>query len=151
MGIECGRRRLLQEDPGTVRTRGKLFTLVLLFFTLSQPIGFVFFCYNLDLIAPGSRLSAVIEMLFYSVTALIALAGVWGWRRWGVYLLALGAVFGFLADLFSGVPLSEMGVRIGVNEVTYGTEYSFIPGPPAVFGTMIALILCIYRRWRWFH
>jgi hypothetical protein len=141
----------VQDDPGTL-ARGKLFTLALLLLTLSQPIGFVLFCYWwLDFITPDYRTVAVIEVALLAVTGLVALLGIWQWRRWGVYLLVLIAVLSFVYDLLSGVPLSEMAVRIGVFEVTYDTSYPFIPGLPVVLATMITFIVGLYKRWPWFR
>lgn len=49
-----------------------------------------------------------------SVAALIGLAGVWFWRRWGVYLVGALSVIGVASDAIFGIPSWQMLMRLAL-------------------------------------
>lgn len=48
------------------------------------------------------------------IVALVAYAGIWLWRRWGVYLLAVVAVIGVVSDAVFGLPSWQLLVRLAL-------------------------------------
>ncbi|MGH8908889.1 MAG: hypothetical protein ACRD0K_20950 [Egibacteraceae bacterium] len=65
-----------------------------------------------------------------AVATLVAVAGVWRWHRWGVFLFGLTVAAGLVIDLRTGIPPVVLLVRIALVAVLTET---------------------IRQRWDWFH
>lgn len=134
--------------------RGFWLTVILLIFIFGQPLSFAFYCrYWYELAALGEPVSFIdiLTTIAIASAALVALGGVWYWKRWGVYSVVLIIMINLVSDLLAGLPLSSLFIRLGILEYQSGTDITFLPGPPVVLGMVVTLLITIYKRWNWFH
>jgi uncharacterized membrane protein len=60
---------------------------------------------------PGQGI--VLTAMALTVAVLVGLAGIWTWRRWGVYPVGILAIIGVVSDALLGTPAITILVRIG--------------------------------------
>lgn len=112
--------------------RGGALTTILIILTLAQVLGLVLLLVTWRNMAdhgrPGQGL--VLAGIVGVVLVLAGLAGIWQWRRWGVYLFGLVAVIGLVSDLLFGISPAQLLVRIGL---------------------LAALAAALRPRWELFH
>jgi hypothetical protein len=94
--------------------RGGALTTILVILTAAQVLGLVLLVVTWrDMVDHGrSGQGFVFAGIVGVVLALAGLAGVWQWRRWGVYLFGLVAVIGLISDLLFGISPVQLFIRI---------------------------------------
>ena len=96
--------------------RGGALTTILVILTLAQVLGLVLLLVTWRTMAdrgsPGQGL--VLAGIVGVVLALAGLAGIWQWRRRGVYLFGMVAIVGLASDLVLGISPVALLVRIGL-------------------------------------
>jgi hypothetical protein len=113
------------------RTRGAWLTVMLVFFTLAQVLvlGLLYLSWR-DLVDRGQPGQGItLTAMVATTAALVALVGVWRWKRWGAYLFGLIVLAGLVIDLLSGVSPVALLARVAL---------------------VVLLAWAIRQRWEWF-
>jgi hypothetical protein len=94
--------------------RGIPLTVLLVIFTLAQLWGVVFGFMTWQSIVAHGRAHPELPLIgaILGIVGIVALVGVWLWRRWAVYLLAAVIVIGVLTDVWFGLPSITLLIRL---------------------------------------
>jgi hypothetical protein len=98
----------------TAVERGIPLTVLLVLLTLAQAIGVVSGVVTWQSIVSHGQTHPELPLIgaILGIVGLVAFAGVWLWRRWGVYLLTAVVVIGVLSDVWFGLPSYALLVRL---------------------------------------
>lgn len=96
--------------------RGGLLTTLLVIMALAQVVGLVLGVMAWHSIVAHNQRHPELPLIGVVLAAagLVALVGVWLWRRWAVYLFAVLAVIGLVSDVWFGVPAITALIRVAL-------------------------------------
>lgn len=112
--------------------RGGLLTVLLAIMTVAQVIGIVLGVITWQSIVAHNRPHPELPLIgaILATAGLVAIVGVWKWRRWAAFLFAALAVVGLGVDAWFGVPAITVLIRVAL---------------------LAALAECIRQRWALFR
>lgn len=112
--------------------RGGPLTVLLVIMALAQVVGVVVGIIAWQSIVAHNRPHPELPLIgaALGVAGLVALIGVWLWRRWAVFLFAALAVVGLVSDVWFGVPAITALIRVAL---------------------LAGLAVCIKQRWALFR
>ncbi len=95
-----------QQRKGNVKpvkkVRGFWLTFVLVIMALHGVVATLFYTSAKAGAAPNARTWILTLMIVHSLLDVIAVVGVWYWRRWGLYLYAFSTILAVIAGLLTG-------------------------------------------------